>query len=289
MLNHEALDVHTLPLSGYNIASFSSHGTAALGIIMMKENCSAGPGITPHANGFVVSQWRPDGSPNEADAVLCAIYYLSAGDVLLLETQSFEAGTGNRLWPVEIQDAVYATILLATALGIIVVEAAGNGNIDCTAGNNLDLYSVQNKKILNPADIHYRDSGAILVGAATSTVPHCRIAGSNFGKRVNCYAWGEAVTTAGNFPGIAAKSTTDYTSQFNGTSAASAIIAGAAIAIQCILKEAGRPLLKPAEMRKMLGDASFGTASANGTGKDKIGAMPDLKKIIDHLLSQQVT
>lgn len=276
--------MQTLPFTGCNLTAFSHHGAAALGIIMMKESSAEGPGIAPYTKGFVVSQWRPDGTPNEADALLSAIFYLHAGDILLLETQSFAAHTGSRLWPLEIQDAVFATIRLATALGIIVVEPAGNGNVDGSAGNSLDHFSMQQKKILNPLNNDYRDSGAILVAAATSTVPHYRTSATNYGKRINCYAWGEAVTSAGNYPHTGGNSTNAYTHQFSGTSAASAIIAGACLCVQSILKAHARPLLSPAVMRNIFSDARFATASACGIAKDKIGVMPDLKKIIGHLL-----
>jgi hypothetical protein len=39
--------------------------------------------------------------------------------------------------PVEIQDAVHSVIRLATALGIIVIEAGGNGNIYGNMGTDL--------------------------------------------------------------------------------------------------------------------------------------------------------
>ena len=39
--------------------------------------------------------------------------------------------------------------------------------------------------------------------------------------------------------------------------------------------------LGPAEMRKILSSDLNGTPSKNGRATDKIGAMPDLKKIID--------
>ncbi len=38
-------------------------------------------------------------------------------------------------------------------------------------------------------------------------------------------------------------------------------------------------------MRDILSDESYGTQSANGHSVDKIGMMPDLKKIIDNALN----
>ena len=62
-----------------------------------------------------------------------AIAHMAFGDVLLLEAQELDPVTGTGLWPVEIADAT--SIRLATALGIVVVEAGANGS------NNLDNYS----------------------------------------------------------------------------------------------------------------------------------------------------
>jgi len=45
--------------------------------------------------------------------------------------------------------------------------------------------------------------------------------------------------------------------------------------------------LGPAEMRKILSSESYGTPSANGRSVDKIGIMPDLKKIIDNILFER--
>jgi hypothetical protein len=60
------------------------------------------------------------------------------------------------------------------------------------------------------------------------------------------------------------------------TSSASAIIAGAAIVVQSIVAASGKRRLSPAQMRDIL--------SNNGTASDRIGVMPDLKKIIDDVL-----
>ena len=277
--NHESIVLNTLPDSGINCGIYSDHGAAVLGIIMMRENKSGGLGITPQVKGSIVSQWRPDRRLNTADAIMTAIQHLSFGDILLLEAQTSEVDAPASFWPVEIEDAVYQTVKLATSLGITVIEAAGNGN-NRYEGNDLDLFESNGKSILNPNSIGYRDSGAILVAAATTTVPHCRRGNSNYGSRINCYAAGENVFTAGNYPRSSRWATNLYTACFNGTSSAAAIIAGAAISIQSILEANFGRRLNPKEMRDLLGSTFYNTHSANGCEKDKIGVMPDLKKII---------
>jgi hypothetical protein len=94
---------------------------------------------------------------------------------------------------------------------------------------------------------------------------------SNYGSRINCYAPGEA--SVGN-----------YTRRLSGTSGATAIIAGAAIAIQSISEKKNRVRLGPQQMRAVFSDPLYGTTTDNGHEKDKIGVMPDLKKIIEGCL-----
>lgn len=278
---HEDIVLHTYPDTGVNHIDYQDHGAAVLGIIMMKNNRVGGIGIVPEITGYVISQVREDGDFNTADAIMTAITYLEAGDVLLLETQCFDSSACKKMWPIEIQDAVFELIRLATALGIIVIEAAGNGNLDTCKGNNLDRFLWRKKKTLDRNSPDFKDSGAIIVAAATSTIPHCRIEDTNFGSRVDCYAWGEQVTTAGYFPRSSGYAKNIYTENFGGTSSASAIIAGAAIAIQSILKANKCKPLRPAQMRGILSNDGYGTSSHRGRPKDKIGVMPDLKKILE--------
>jgi hypothetical protein len=265
---HKWLDIQTLPLSGISKDSFGEHGSSVMSVIKTKEGSSFGKGIVPEAKGYIISQWRPDGSLNEPDAILSAISYLNFGDILLLESQSYHPDTQNKLWPVEIQDANFQVIRLATALGIIVIEAAGNGDPYGRAGNNLDLFTSNGKRVLYPFGNDFRDSGALIVAAASPFSPHQPGMYSNFGERINCYASGEASADLS-------------TGKLTGTSSASAIIAGAAIAIQSISETNFNTRIGPAEMRSVVGSDIYGTPSAQGKKQDKIGVMPDLKKIIE--------
>ena len=286
LLEHECIHAGTFPCTGMNDYHFREHGIAVLGIIMMNEN-NSGIGITPKAKGFVVSQWRPDGLFNTADAIMAAISQLQYGDILLLEMQCFDSATSSSLWPIEIQEAVFQTIKLASALGIIVIETAGNGNLKSRAGNDLDNFHFNSRKIFDRHSVDFRESGAILVGACSNGLPHRRTSYTNFGNRIDCFAYGENVITAGNFPGSSGMSVNTYTHHFGGTSAAAAIITGAAIAIQNISEKSGSGRLSPQEMRSVLGNELYNTVSANGKSNDKIGVMPDLKKIINKRFSNK--
>ena len=90
IFNHEDIRVNQLPTTGLNHYQHWDHGTAVLGIIMMLDNKVGGIGITPKVEGYVISQWRPNGSFNTADAIMAAVDHLDFGDVLLLEAQSFD-------------------------------------------------------------------------------------------------------------------------------------------------------------------------------------------------------
>jgi hypothetical protein len=285
---HEDIDYNTYPDTGINKKAFEDHGSAVLGIIMMRDNKKGGIGITPYGQGNIVSQWRPCGSFNTADAIMTAISHLAWGDILLLQSQGFDSPGGFNAWPAEIQRAVFDVIQLATASGISVIEPAGNGNLYSQAGNDLDRFLSKRKRILNPQSGGFRDSGAIIVAAATSLPPHRKIGCSNYGNRVDCYAWGENVVTAGNYPASSGKAVNPYTTCFGGTSAASAIVAGAAVAVQSIAEANLGFRLSPEKIRNVLSNNALGTTSANGRSNDKIGVMPDLKKVIDKILGVKI-
>lgn len=284
VIDHEAVRFKTFRNTGINRSSFADHGIGVLGIIMMQPNDEGAIGITPKANGYVMSQYRPDGSLNTADAIMTAIDHLNHGDILLLEAQVLESGETENLWPVETQDAIYSVIRLATALGIIVIEAGGNGNLNGIEGNDLSQFNLYGKKALDPGSLDFRDSGAILVAASSLTAPHQRISFSNYGDRINCFASGEYIVTAGNHPGYSGMVINMYTGKFGGTSSATAIIAGAAISVQSIKEANHHSRFDPVQMRQILSDEALGTRSAHGREVDKIGVMPDLKKIIDHVM-----
>jgi hypothetical protein len=85
-------------------------------------------------------------------------------------------------------------------------------------------------------------------------------------------------TTGGYGLGPPAGKNRSYTDSFDGTSAASAIIAGVAILTQEMTKKkTGGQHLLPEEMRALLSNWSNGTGVIGPKGQ--IGVMPDLKVI----------
>jgi subtilisin family serine protease len=267
-LNHEDLAAANITIiSGVNKA-YASHGTAVMGEVVAVDNALGNIGIAPHCTARVVSQWRTSTQHNTAEAILSAIDNMSPGDVLLLEAQTSYAGYGTNYLPVEVYQVNFDAIAAATATGIVVVEAAGSSN-------DLDAFlDFANKQVLNRASADFRDSGAIMVGAASSTHPHSRLEFSNYGSRIDCYGWGRNVDTCGG----SGAGITDYTTNFGGTSSASPIVAGAAILLQS-WRRSFTGALNPAEMRSVLSSTALNTASSNPSS-DRIGVMPDLKSII---------
>ncbi|MFI6368835.1 S8 family peptidase [Nocardia sp. NPDC050630] len=274
-LTHEDLAAANINiLSGVNTA-WHGHGTAVLGEVVGVDNTVGVVGIAPSAYASVVSQWRSDGSYNTAEAIVSTANWIQPGDVLLLEAQTTYSTTGNTYVPVEVEEAVFDAIAYATARGIVVVEAAGNGGYD------LDTFrDTTGAAVLDRSNDDFKDSGAIMVGSATSTTPHTRLSSSNYGSRIDCYAWGRNITTTGD--GQTGTGDTTYTDSFSGTSGASPMIAGAALLVQSYLKNANHSLSSPADMRSMLSDPAWGTTS-NTPATDRIGAMPDVRAIVTAL------
>lgn len=241
---------------------YHDHGTACLGIVVGqgkkgKKSCL---GIAPKAKTVCVSQYgsgevHPTCGSSIPDAISRAINYFlhhepneSQGTrgVLLVEAQLEDQGG---YLAVEAEHAIFEQIRCANANGIVVVEPAGDG------GRDLSMLT--------------EDSGAILVGAIDSR-RGVRIPGSNYGKHVDCWAWGNNVYTTGN-GGQEGSGGRGYTPNFDGTSAAAAIIAGAAVAIVGIARANNRRLT-PADVRNLLRS----TISDRG-----IGRTPDLRNIIE--------
>ena len=284
--DHEGLVRHGRPaprlLSGEIVDGEREHGTSVLGVVLSASEKNAHRGIAPNVDSVAVVSYYPGW--DMAEAIRVAIDHLEFGDVLLLEAQIREVEHP----PIEVLPDVFEAIRRATAKGIVVVEAAGNGGV------NLDQYERAARS--KPSRTPEGDSLAILVAAATAAVPHTPIRknvpqrgwGTNFGSRVDCYAWGEkiAVCTSNSLG-----STNARMEDFFGTSAAAAIIAGAALSLQGIaLKRLGRRM-SPREIRALLTDPHCGTASLNSRNVDRIGAMPDLRRILAHLarLSHQLS
>jgi hypothetical protein len=317
LLEHEDLP-HGLPKIGPGLDTiWAGHGAAVLGILVGRDDDIGVVGIAPKAAVRLVSQCFQ--AEHGYAAIPAAAIYLALqagmtfGDILLLETASigFDKKLGSV--PVETQALIFDLIRTATNLGITVVAPAGN-NIVFGAnglpirdahgdfigiGHDLaDFQDSRQKSVLDTASPDFKDSGAILVGAATSAAPHARMRYSNYGSRVDCYAWGQNIVTCGDGEWGLAAWRMPYTlplplppappppltapnqsySSFSGTSGSTAIVAGAAVLLQCWAKKHGGAL-DPATMRARLSDPDLNTKSKT-PATDRIGVMPDLRQLI---------
>jgi hypothetical protein len=277
-LNHEDIAAHGATLlHGTLLDTSRAHGTSVLGEICAVDNALGCVGIVPNVAAVDVVSFN--GSSRVA-AILAAVDTLGFGDVLLLEAQVWLNG-GNLLGPIEAYDAEYEVIRLATALGIIVVEAGGNGTNNGQApALDMDSYTtLGGLAILNrdPGNPDFRDSGAIIVTAATSAAPHTRLAYAPHGRRIDCYAWGQNINTLSSTD---LGSTTAYTITFGGTSGASPIITGAALAVQGRAEAQLGFRFSPRQMRVILSDPATGTPPDVGE-TTQISVMPNLRDIFD--------
>lgn len=272
-LAHEDLSAASITIISGLSQDYHGHGTAVLGEVVGVDNAIGVVGIAPVASARVVSQWRTATSYNTAEAILSAVDHMNAGDVLLLEAQTSYPGAAGYV-PVEVEEAVFDAIVAATAQGIVVVEAGANGSVD------LDAFTdVNGRQILNRSSGDFRDSGAIMVGAGSAGAPHTRLSFSNFGTRIDCYAWGGQIETSGD--GWTGTSTTAYTSSFGGTSGASPIVTGAALLLQSWRISRSQPPYSPHSIRQLLRNPAVNTASADPAA-DRIGVMPNLRGIVEH-------
>lgn len=262
-----------------------NHGTAVLGEVIGVDNNRGVVGIAPSVSYVkMVSHYEAatNTALHVADAIVAAITHMNAGDVLLLEVAR---GAGPE-YPTEIDDTDFDAIRLAVANGMIVVEAGGNGDAG-GVGHNLDTWTTGAGKFrMKRGHVDFKDSGALMVGAATSTVPHNRMPWSNYGSRIDCYAWGENVVSTGygNLAGGGTATLNDnYTQSFNGTSSASPIIVGAALLLQGMYKATAASILAPLQMRALLSNPATGTAQGAGVAGN-IGVMPNLRSVIENTL-----
>jgi hypothetical protein len=246
-----------------------NHGTAVLEILGGRPNAYGVTGLVPEATLLVAPAMTISHGYNVARAVNLAAQTLEPGDVILIEQQSYVCG-GNDFGPVEWYSPVFDSIATATALGIVVVEAAGNVAVDLDAPACAGWF-----------DRNVRDSGAIIVGAGKPD-SHTRLSFSTYGSRVDLQGWGESVATAGYGalfdPGDVRQR---YTAYFSGTSSASPIVVGAVAAVQGALLAQGMDPLAPAEIRELL--VSTGTAQPEPDAQTPIGPLPNIAAALEPL------
>ncbi len=253
------------------------HGTAVLGELIANIDGKGVTGIAWGAFLGLAPVYTEIAGYNPANAILLVVEAGSPGDVILIEQQYPVCGL-SAYGPSEWVSSVFDAIQTAVANGFIVVEAAGNGNVNLDQAGCAGLF---NRTV--------RDSGAILVGAGgpgASGLDRQRLSFSTYGSRLDLQGWGSSVVTTGygsfyNNPDDSTNANFWYTGGFNGTSSATPMVAGAAASLQGIsLAHFGSPL-DPFELRTLL--RNTGSPQLGNTA-ERIGPRPNLQNAIGSLM-----
>ena len=287
---HEDLAAKALPAAPDTGLSPSyrarDHGTAVLGVLGASDDGRGVTGLASAAALRPISPFSPDYAPSLA--VADAAKGLRPGDILLVELQSLVVRDDGAtlLGPIEYHPSVRDAIAKAVGAGIVVIEPAGNGD--------LDVGTLGPPWLSNPSDA--RASGAIMVGAGGSGMAQpavddrARVPGSNYGERVDVQGVGAGVVTTGysDISG-AGGSERSYTACFDGTSSASATVAAAAAVLQSeVVARTGAPLA-PAEMREALVSTGLPQAPEGPEGAPlrTIGPRPQVSAALAALTAPQ--
>ncbi|MEL6347591.1 MAG: S8 family serine peptidase [Myxococcota bacterium] len=242
---------------------WDAHGTAVVGIIGGVDNSYGVTGLAPEAAVYTWPEYTIEDGTRRYTAITNAIAASTEGDVVLLEMQS-PYGSG-RFGPAEADPTVWAIVRAGADAGVVVVGAAGNGAADLDSGWYADNY------------IPRGDSGAIIVGSGSPDTRHAPLPSSTHGERVDLQGWGQGVFSLGygDFAQLDDDPRQAYTSNFSGTSSASAIVAGAVVLVQDYMRsEWGEPLA-PEAMRALLRE----TGTPQGSGAP-VGPLPNVQAAI---------
>lgn len=250
---------------GYTPAPYPwDHGTAVLGEMVGGDNGFGVQGIAHQASIRMSTHSPVGGSQNIPGSVANGAAAVGPGDAVVIEIQCFGAPPGP--FPCEYDPAIFATVQTATANGIHVFAAAGNGN------QNLDSTAYG-----GAFDLNVKDSGAVMVGASDG-INLGKASFSNYGSRLTSQGWGWNVVTTGYGTLQSGPATSEYANDFSGTSSATPIVTGAGVILASIHREAFGFEISPLALRTLL--ASTGTPQ---NGSQIIGSRPNVRAAVASL------
>ncbi len=266
---HGGIDNFHIAGNRINDQGWLDHGTAVLGEIAADSNTFGMTGIAFEVNLGTVSI----GSMSTASAITTAINNSDTGDVILIELHApgpDASGEGQDGYVcMEYWQENFDAILQGSAMGRIIVEAAGNGAEDF---DDFLLYG----SLFDP---NFRFSGAIIVGASNSS--HTPASFTNYGQRVDVHAFGTWDVYSLGYGDLSGSNNDNfYTSSFAGTSSASPIITGACAILQGVNKANHGRVLDHNEMRAFLTDYSTPQTASSKL----IGPLPDLQGAVDQIM-----
>lgn len=261
------------------------HGTAVLGEIGSLNDGVGTTGIAYESQLYFAGAYF-DQTYFLEEALVHTMDALVPGDIVLIE-QQIAGPDGNQDYvPVEWYEPYYDAIQLISANGLIVVEAAGNGNQD------LDdpIFSMDNGGHYPFLEENW--SEAIMVGAGAvgiDDVSRSRLWFSNYGSRIDLQGNGEGVVTTGYGDAYSAEGLNkEYSNDFGGTSGASPIVVGAVALIQSLHKSVTGNVLSRDQIRDLL--VNTGKPQVAGTLfplSERIGPLPNVfaagNYLMDHL------
>ncbi len=261
---HGGTDNFHIAGSLINDPGWWNHGTAVLGEIAADSNDFGMTGIAFNVDLGTVSI----GSMSTAEALVTAMNHSEPGDIILIELHApgphynFEPRDDQLGYvPMEYWQEVFDAIQQASALGLIVVEAGGNG------AENLSDTTIYGRLF----DPDFRHSGAIMVAA--SDADHYPAGFTNYGARLDVHAFGTwNVYTLGYGDLYGSGPNDHYTATFAGTSSASPIIVGACAALQGIHMAVHGWTMDHSTMRNLL--TTYSTPQS--PHPKPIGPLPDL-------------
>lgn len=271
--NHEELvDRNAFIAPGMAIStsatpSYTEHGTSVFGIMYADKGTYGVSGMAYDAAEMVLfPEWQQTGY-NRLNAVTQAIASSVAGDVIVYEMQAY--GQSSNYVPAEFDNPIWDLTKAASDAGIVIVEAAANGN------QNLD-------SAYYASYMGRGNSGAIMVGGGTNTLAHNRISYSNYGSRVDVQGWATNVRACGtgDLVMIGGDFNQGYTN-FSGTSAATPIVASCVVVLQSYYYSLTGLYMTGPQMRQLLQQ----TGIPQGTGvAGNIGPLPNMQAAISRII-----